>query len=389
MKVKEKLLNKISLEKKGYASKLAEIAGYSSGSNFNKMLKKETGEFPNVPSALKTFEFAFPHEDIVDLMSQYALEINPNWQLARQFLEYVRINKLDELTDKLIDKLINCSNNESKEWATIYKIDREVSKGSITPHEAIKEIDKTKVETIEMEVFSQIVQFYNYFDVGLINHAEEFYQVVINKIEMIDNEYIKNSYLNRLELMRCEVALHKDDQKLARKHALVAAESAPNTLKCFLYLRLGNSYIFESFDKSLEYLKKAKEYAEEIKAKSYGIQVKRSLNFLHNYWEKIPKHLILDSNEISDLHEVAFYYIRQGNITMGLKVLDGIEFENLNNLQKGFHCFYRGLATGNDDFYYNSIEYFKLAGEKFYRKAPLIELQKLGVKPAIISALSV
>ncbi|MNG36256.1 hypothetical protein D3C84_1232300 [compost metagenome] len=50
----------------------------------------------------------------------------------------------------------------------------------------------------------------------------------------------------------------------------------------------------------------------------------------------------------------------------------------LNEYQLAYDNFYRGLITNEKSYYYESIKYFKLTGDKFTRRIALIELKKLG-----------
>jgi hypothetical protein len=151
------------------------------------------------------------------------------------------------------------------------------------------------------------------------------------------------------------------------------------------YLTLGNSYIFESFEKASEYMMKSLEIATKYNYENRIVQAQRSLNFVQNYWRKIPMYLNEESDKISDRHELAFFYIRNNN-SKGLEILESINVDDLTDLQKGFYYFYKGLALESKEMYFKSLKSFNACGEEFYKNLPIIELKKSGVEEYILDA---
>jgi tetratricopeptide (TPR) repeat protein len=145
----------------------------------------------------------------------------------------------------------------------------------------------------------------------------------------------------------------------------------------------------ESYEKALKYLNEGLKITEKFNLENTKTQIIRSLNFVMNYWGEKPDYLNHNSNEIPDLHEVAFFYIRNSNYKMAIDILDSMNLDSMNELQKGFHYFYRGLIGNSKEYFYKSVTHFKMSGDCFYRKLPLIELRKLGEHEMILNALSV
>jgi tetratricopeptide (TPR) repeat protein len=149
---------------------------------------------------------------------------------------------------------------------------------------------------------------------------------------------------------------------------------------------LGNSYIIDDFDQAYTTFKKALEFCGN-RYKNLQANIKTSANFLCNLWSKNPNYLVLNSKEHKDVTEIAFYYIQKGQKTEADKVLKSIDVDNLTYNERGFYHYYKGLLTKDVDCFAESIINFKLSGDVYYRKLPLLELKKLNYPESILKAL--
>lgn len=366
---------------------ILKISGYSSTSALNRVLNVEEKEFDYFNNLIKMVQELFPNEE-KELLDGYFRTIDPKKKTARYALEYASINRLDELLKYLIDKMEYCGNKQSEEWARIYKFDIEAGNKKIESFDAIAKISQMKFKDEEPRVFSRLIQMYEYYNLRMLPQLNDLVRLVEYDIDNINEEFIRESYFSRLGLAMAGINLHQNDIQKCRKFADMAlSNTSKNTIVALVSLQKGNSFIFESFEKAMESFKIALKNSE-----GYGLkenEVKKSVNFLQNYWGVTPSFLPEVIESIGDVHTLAFYNIRINNISEALRLLDTINQDDMSNSQRGFHNFYRGLATGEKSYFIKSVTSFKLAEDKFYRQLPLIELHKLGLDEDIIQALSI
>ncbi|MNF69891.1 hypothetical protein D3C84_517850 [compost metagenome] len=314
----------------------------------------------------------FPDREY-ELLSDYSLTLNPNKQTSRQALEYADVNNLGDLTDKLIIRLKESGNSTSKEWASVYELHRKMTTGEVNVIEARDMMCEFTIKTTEMKVFSKVMFLYQYLGKRDFNSLNETIKYIdTSKINNIKSSFLKNSFKCRILMLQANAGLVENDLQTVRKCVNECLEMT-NTVRflAFGHLNIGNSYIFENYDKAKNYFLKGLEACENNPI--YKTQLICSLSFLENYWSKDNKYM-----DESDLHSVAFAKIRKGENKEALEILDSMDQSELNQYQLAYDNFYRGLITNEKSYYYESIKYFKLTGDKFIRKMVLIELQKLG-----------
>jgi hypothetical protein len=389
-KLKQMIKNELEKDKT-LATKLAKIAGYKNPTPLYKFLNESDREVQNFNSLVKIVRELFQDREF-EIMNEYCRTLDPNKKAARIALEYATINNLEELKKYLIEKLTGAKNIESKDFAFIYDIYTRLSNGEIPSSEGIQLINRKGFTSYEAQLFSKIVLMYQYyFKLELFDNVLELVNLIKPELDEINDQYLEEQYKIRINLMLTAVYLHKGMLQESRDHAysILKCNNIPNYTEVTAYLNLGNSFIMENYDKSLEYLKKGLDLAIKYNLENSITQLKGSLNFLMNYWGKEPSYLTIDSQEISDIHEIAFMHIRKGNKDEALNLLNKINQDDMSDWQKGFHYFYRGLIDNNKENYYKSITYFKLTGDQFYRQLPLIELKKLRENEVLLNALSV
>lgn len=373
---------------RGLSKKIAKIAGYKNPTPLYKFLNEPDRELDNFYSLLKIVRELFPEREY-ELMDKYLRTVDPKKKTARVGLEYASVYRLSDLQNHLIEKMINCSNLESKEWATVYKIGNEEFEGKIPYMEVIEKTTTINYKTIEAKLFSKFIQIYSCYELKFISTLIELATMLEPEIELIKDEFMKRSFKARIGLVMTTVSLHSNNLEEIREYGnMVLEHSTKLSILSVVHLQMGNSYIYTDFDKAHDHFNKGIEMCNLTKNENTMTELKRSMNFLMNYWGKEPLYLNRESKHSSDIHEVAFYYIQQGNKEKGIELLESVDFESMNNLSRAFNIFYKGLATDNKNFYYESIRYFNLAGEKFYKNLPLIELKKLGENEVLLSALS-
>lgn len=392
MATKLKQMIKNEMEKdRTLATKLTKLIGYANPSALYKFLNDSKRDFKEFNAILAIIRELFPEQE-KELMMEVTKTLDPNKHIARVALEYATINKHEELKKYLLEKLASAKNIESKDFAFIYDVYAKLSNGEIPSREGIQMINRKGFTSYEAQVFSRIVLMYEYyFRLELFDNILELMDIVKPELDDINDQYLKEQYKIRINLLMVAVCLHKGMVEESREYAysILKCNNIPNYTEVTTLLNLGNSFIMEDYNKSFEYLKKGLDLAIKYNLENSITQLKSSLNFLMNYWGEEPKYLNFNSREIFDIHEIAFMYIRKGNKNKALEILNSINQDDMSNWQKGFHYFYRGLIDNNKENYYKSVTYFKLTGDRFYRQLPLIELKKLGENEVLLNALGV
>jgi hypothetical protein len=390
MATKLKQMIKNEMEKdRTLAKKLAKLIGYTNPSALYKFINNDKRDFQEFSTMLTIIRELFPAQE-KELMMEVAQTLDPNKHITRVALEYATITKHEELKKYLIEKLAGAKNIESKDFAFIYELDDKLAKKEISSHEGIELINRKGFTSYEAKLFSKIVLIHEYYNLGLFDIMFDLAKLVNVQLQSINDEYLLKSYKARLGIIMSTVSLHKGYINETREYSLnILNSEVSNLLKSIAYLNLGNSYIMESYEKSFEYLNEGLKITEKYKFDHVSIHIKRSLNFLANYWGNKPQYIDYNSQEIADIHEVAFMNIRENKMEKALEILNSINLDALTNLQKGFHYFYRGLLNNSKENFYQSITYFKMSGDNFYRQLPIIELKKMGENELLLNALSV
>lgn len=386
--LKQMILNEIDKNSKGYAETLAEIAGYSSGSALKKVLKDEKKEFEKFSSLLKIVCELFPNEE-KEVISSYALTLDVNKQTARYMLEYAELNGLNELRKELIDRMTECGNAQSREWAAVHSIDYKYINSELNFLDAVAQLASLSPKTKEVMVYSQLLRAYSYLDQQMFDMAEQIVLPLESITKEIKEEFVSDVFLGRIYLILGECYNRKGAKEKARQVCNIMI----NTINCKTFvawglLQLGNSYMFESYEKSNQYLMKGLLLSFNMGENTTN-NIKRSLNFLDNLWKEHPRHLDLNSNHPADSHEIAFYYINHKQYTKAMEVLNKDDMNTITHNQRGFHFYLKGLITNSISDFCESIKSFKKSGDYFYRELPLIELKKLNIDISIIEALAV
>jgi hypothetical protein len=381
------LLNEIDNKDRDFVEELVKLSGYAELGGLKKVLKKEEKEFENKFDGLvKMVEFAFS-DRAIELMKDYALTLDVKKQNARHMLEYCEVNRLDDLKTKMIDKMINCGNPCSKEWAEIYQIEQLFSNGEIDLNEAVKRYSSVNPKHPETKIGLEIYKSYCYLqkqEYGMIYHSV----ITINDyFDQIKEPYILNHYQGRVNLLLIEQYIRKGNLELARDLCEQLLNNKLDLYKSWAYLHLGNSWIVESFEKSMDYYMKGYELSY-MKYEKVNLNLKRSINFLCNTWKEEPKFLNIQSTDNSDIHEIAFYYINKNQKTEAEKTLNRLNVVEMTCNQRGFHYLLRGMLSGNVDDFSESVMNFMDSGDYYFRKLPLLELKKLNCPDGILRALS-
>jgi tetratricopeptide (TPR) repeat protein len=368
--VKEMILNVIESNPRGYSNELAEIIGYSTGSNLKKVLLNKEKEFDKFESLIKLVNHIWG-KDAVKIMVQYSNEIDLNKKTARNLLEYFISNAQYDAFNNLVDRMEDCTNKESKEYAKIYRMQYKY-RYAMTHDELIKlieEIVEIHVTFPELKVYKKMLVNYCCFLLQDYDKCKFLLSEFEEEIELIDNDYIKEMYLIRINEVKCYTYLKAfNDPETSRQCAdWIINSNAADGFKAYAYYLKGHSYMFTSYEKAMEYYDKAMELYE---GRQRDIdELNEEIEFVKVYWDKETNYNYA-KNEL-------FSEVKKGNVV------------SLNdyNLEPEFKFFLEGFSTKNvKKLILSLLGYIKIK-DLFLANLAKIELIKQGYDDQIISAM--
>jgi tetratricopeptide (TPR) repeat protein len=368
--VKEMILNVIESNPRGYSNELAEIIGYSTGSNLKKVLLNKEKEFDKFESLIKLVNHIWG-KDAVKIMVQYSNEIDLNKKTARNLLEYFISNAQYDAFNNLVDRMEDCTNKESKEYAKIYRMQYKY-RYAMTHDELIKlieEIVEIHVTFPELKVYKKMLVNYCCFLLQDYDKCKFLLSEFEEEIELIDNDYIKEMYLIRINEVKCYTYLKAfNDPETSRQCAdWIINSNAADGFKAYAYYLKGHSYMFTSYEKAMECYEKALELYE---GRQRDIdELNEEIEFVKVYWDKeVSRDYV--KNDL-------FYKIKKGQVV------------SLNDykLNTEFKLFLEGFSTKNiKKLLLSLIEYIKIK-DLFLANLAKIELKNNGYDEQIISAM--
>jgi hypothetical protein len=371
--LKQRILNVVATHPKGYLTELAEIAGYTGknkGSNFNKVLTDEKKEFENFVGLLNLVNHLWGF-DSVKIIVNYSKEVDPKKKTARNLLEYFISNAQYDAFNNLLDRMDECTNKESLEYAKIYRMQYRY-RFAMTPESLIKlieEISDIHVTYPELKIYKKMLINYCCFLLQDYDKLKFLLSVIEEEIDLIDNDYIKEMYLIRINEVKCYTYLKGfNDPKTSRECAdWIINSNAAVGFKAYAYYLKGYSYMFSSYDKAMEYYGKAMELYD---GRQRDIEeLKEEIEFVKVYWGKEVNHNYIKNK--------LFFEVKKGQVV------------SLNdyNLNPEFKLYLEGYSTKNiNKMVLSLLEYIKIK-DLFLANLAKIELIKNGYDEQIISAM--
>ena len=380
LELKSLLKNKCE-EERGLEKELAKIAGYSNSSGFHQFIFNDKKEMDNIQGLINVVQRVSPDNEF-ELMSEYILTLDPNKSAARQGLEYLSVNQLYDTLDTHIENLRAAKNTISKEWGKVYSLQRELDCGKISIEECIRILGEINPKSPEMKVYSRLIPMYSILASRQFTRLKDMSENV--DLDIIRNQnYVYYSFKSRYMLLLANCFFGTNELEKAREYAKYGMENSNvKRINFFSFLTYGSSLMMTDYDKSKScFLKGLEVVKEDALYERFAI---RNLCFLENLWNKENKYLNVDSKEIIDRQEVIHYLIRKGHIGQAQKMLSKLEVLEQDVNELGLHYYYKGLIENSKDYFLKSVKYFKMSGDKFSCRLPLMELEKLGVDKEIL-----
>ncbi|WP_425203687.1 AimR family lysis-lysogeny pheromone receptor [Priestia megaterium] len=384
IKLKQMMKNKFD-DDMGLAVRAAKIKGINQPQKLYKFASGETKEIDDLDALLEVIKFIFPN-DYEEIFTEYCNDLEPNNQLIRDTLEYASLFEKEGMLNNLIDRISNSTNAKGKEWYNVYSLSLTADK--LTLEKLEEKIDKLSVKSDEMKFLTSLLLLKAYINETEFKPAERELKTITRHFENIKKGYVKDSFEKRLNAARVSLALRQGDHKRTEE---LGKEALLNEIRCpldvYVLMNMGNGYIMYDYEIAMNYFNEATKLANHFNDKDRLTQVKNSIDFCKTYWKKNSYNgQEINEEDYSDYNQ-AFYYISVGETEKAQKCLDSFEECKMDNLDKAFYYFYKGLITNERADYVKSATHFKHAGDNHYRKMPVIELEKLGEYDYIIESL--
>lgn len=340
----------------------------------------------NFEGVLRIVKYLYPEQER-EIMSEYIM--TQKSKNARYALEYCAMNNHWDLVEYLIGFLSESTNPVDKEWSALYSILFLRQNKILNPMELLDRIETFKPKEIEMRILKSILKAYIYFDLdekqALFLHIQDIEQ----QIQEVRSTFIKESFTVRLSLIMNYICLYENEINKSREYNLfILRQPFYDNKKATALNNLGLSYIFESFEKSLDYFNKALNYFVHAGNNQKIKRTQINISFLNTHWNK---HYIFDHSleDNKSLLNYIYYLIQKGEVGLAQQHISKINVNELTQLDQGFYNYYMGLITKDRTFFYLSIESFIHLRNYFHMQLPISELEKLGENEVILRIFSI
>ncbi|CEG31478.1 AimR family lysis-lysogeny pheromone receptor [Peribacillus simplex] len=306
-----------------------------------------------------------------------------------QKLEYLDNYKLKQEKRQLIDEMLESDNIEEVEWATLYDIDDHYTAKRISDVQALTAYNDFKPFNRSVEIGIKVFKSYIYTDTQSYLILDEHLMGLEYELDSIQDDYIRGMYKVRHSINSIANLVAKDYIKEARQVCeKIMNDNYDNHYSTLVGLWFGNTFILDNPDKAIEIYEKALTLATGSRWEKVRGYLKNSLDFVNIMMGYYPKYLNLDSKEPSEVHNVAYWFIKKNDIQVAEQLLNTLDIDDLDDVQKAYHFLYRGYVSEPIKHFSLSVKHFKAGGECYFRKLALYELEKLGVDRYLIDAMS-
>jgi hypothetical protein len=375
--LKQMILDSIDQSQRGCAEELAKISGsYSSGSNLKKVLLSPSKEFDSLNGLIKIVRHLFG-EDEKKLMEKYSTEIDPNNKTARYMLEYLSVNRLLDSMKQLINKMLDCKNKDSREWAKVYSLlyEWQTDFYGMDFNVFISRLDEFKTNIHELNTLITIMRCNIYYKEKLYKMFYEISRTLQFSIENIKDEFIKTCYSVKYNEIMSYLSLRIfNEPEKARQYAQIVLDSdIGKTFNAYAHYVIGCSYLFTDYEKAKDHLYQSSKTYMDINRKDAADNVNEERELLEIVWDK-------DIFSIHTNKDYRYYWMVKTNRQIPE------ELENLN-LDKPFYFLIKGMKENNTESLLHSMIVFVKQGDLFLANLPKNELLKRGYSENIVKEL--
>jgi hypothetical protein len=374
LSTKQMILNMIDQHPRGYSNTLAEIAGYASGSNLVKILRDEKKEFDKFFGLIELIKYTFDNE-YMEIMIKLSTEIDPNKKTARNMLEFLATNRQFNAFNNLLDRMDQCTNKESLEWARVYRMQYKYELAQTVDdfNQLLKEIDRMHVTFFEMKIYRKMLMNYCFDQKQDYGMTRFLLDEITDDVEVIENEYIKEMYMIRLNEVKSYTFLRVYDKPEAARECSdwIINSSAKIGFKAYAYFIKGHSYLFTSLEDYILNMQKGIKFYEQMGRNREVSDLMEKIEFAKIYWDQF------ENEKCKFIVNDLFLRMKNGQDVSG-------ELKNVE-LSPEFKFFYEGYNNKDNKKLMLSLIKFIKKNNLFLANLAKIELLKNGYDEEIIS----
>ncbi|KGP72101.1 AimR family lysis-lysogeny pheromone receptor [Pontibacillus yanchengensis] len=325
---------------------------------------------PSLFSVLQQLSKKYDEETKLQLTKEFCLQCHSD-ENSRVGMEFLYMNGLYTELKTLIDKNTLSTNSLNKELADIYSfmLNRRVNKeGDLLKFTKDYSFN---VQDPTVECLIIFMKIYGYFQRLEYERFEEFQEELTERLLNIDNTLLRIYFQIRENELLFLFHWKKGQVKIARRYGLSILENTLNQeKKCDMLVDLGLTYLFEDYQKTMDYIKTAEEIATSYQLNYYikGINNK-VIPFVCAFHGKT------EGVKTEDTAEKAHLLIKSGDIEKGISILETLENKT------PFQEYYLGIATNDIDLLKRSYHRFlNEQNDYFFAQLPKHHIEKREVK---------
>ncbi|MFJ7680367.1 AimR family lysis-lysogeny pheromone receptor [Peribacillus sp. NPDC097198] len=321
-----------------------------------------------------------------------SLRVNLDYTIFnnQRSLEYYDNNKLKKEKRILIDKMLQSKDRYDVEFATIYDIDDHYTSKRISSIQALNAYSDIIPSNRDVEIGVKLFKSYIYVEEQSVRLLDEYTMGLEHAIDSISDDYIRGMYQIRYSIISLASLVSKNYiNEVRRVCKKIMNDNLDNYYSALVSVWYGNTFLLDEPEKTIEIYEEALKWANDSRCEGVRMNLKNGLDFANIMMGKQPKYLNFESNKPSEIHNIAFWYIKKGNLKVGEELLNTLNMDELNDVQKAYHHYYRGFIREPLKHFSQSLKHFKMGGEFYFRKLALFELKRLGLDENVIEALSV
>lgn len=289
-------------------------------------------------------------------------------------MEFFALNKrLDDLSNLITHSSKGTLNQSLKKWCQVYSLILDYENNPYNHKNFLENIAKINSKEIELTLLIKLVQANSYYrmisDVGskryeIISLCED----VEKKLSEVKDDFLRKSFEIRLNDLLSKVFLQI---KVNTKEARLYASKNLNQDICPLFqanalYTVSTSFLFESYEEAIKYVKLSIDRYKDASYTHFANELERSaIPFINAVFGV--------KCESDDVSETAHFEARWGDKNKAAKILQ--ELSNKGKLSM-YKSYYLALATGNEELLFESFLCMLKAGDNFFAKLPLKDLEE-------------
>ncbi|MBD8076297.1 AimR family lysis-lysogeny pheromone receptor [Bacillus thuringiensis] len=348
-------LSNIVVEKDITPTKLSKITSLSQSN----LWKTMNGQVPMNFSKLMKILVSTENENEKIKTVQEFLESTKKESDIRTAMYYVYLAGYTDILKELLER--KCKHTVTKNYKDILKVGLERQSGNLRSKEFFKSLDnlraKVNLNKVNVNVLVNLLSVYGYFDMGAYNVFTTMHDMIKDKICEMPQGLEKTLIDAELKAICAYAYLMQDEVETARclLFEVLGVQEAPRLLKATAYSVLGESYVFEDAEKSVQYFEKSLQELDKITNSKSLLKrklVENTFSFcciIHNFPVKLE--YIHDKAEqallkisLNEYEEAAKMLYKIENRTAFQDLYLAVAIENPGLRQKAYHRF---LKEGN------------------------------------------